>query len=70
MHSPLHADSRPDHWAATFQDRAHQIDAFIEEKLVEKGLEPSPQAPTSVLLRRVYLDLIGRIPTVEEITRI
>ena len=69
MHSPLHAGSRPDHWAATVQDRAHQIDAFIEEKLVEKGLEPSPQAPTSVLLRRVYLDLIGRIPTVEEITR-
>ena len=69
MHSPLHAGSRPDHWAATFQDRAQQIDAFIEEKLVEKGLEPSPQAPTSVLLRRVYLDLIGRIPTVEEITR-
>jgi len=46
--------------------RSRQIDAFLEERLNQDGLAPLPQADESVLLRRAYLDLIGRIPTAEE----
>src|SRR5687768_529273 len=35
------------------------IDNFIEQKLEENNLKPSPQAEKHVLLRRVSLDLIG-----------
>lgn len=42
------------------------IDAFILAGLDEAGFEPSPPADRRTLLRRVYLDLIGLPPTVEE----
>jgi len=43
------------------------IDAFILAKLEPKGLSPSPAADPRTLLRRVYIDLIGIPPTVEEV---
>lgn len=42
------------------------IDAFIAAEHEAQGLKPRPQAPKAVLLRRVYLDLIGLSPTPEE----
>jgi hypothetical protein len=39
------------------------IDAFLAAEHERLGLTPMPPAPTSVLLRRVYLDLIGLPPT-------
>ena len=42
------------------------IDAFIAAGHEERGLSPRPEAPKSILLRRVYLDLIGLSPTPEE----
>ncbi|MDB6155359.1 MAG: hypothetical protein JWL90_3812 [Chthoniobacteraceae bacterium] len=42
------------------------IDAFIAAAQEEHGLKPRPEAPKSILLRRVYLDLIGLSPTPEE----
>ncbi len=47
---------------------ANPIDAFVQEKLHEVGLQPSPQAEKSALLRRVSIDLIGLQPTMEELT--
>lgn len=44
----------------------NDIDYFILEKLNEAGLKPSREAPKEVLLRRVYLDLIGLPPTPEQ----
>ncbi|MGN6544635.1 MAG: DUF1549 domain-containing protein, partial [Aureliella sp.] len=41
------------------------LDAFIEHKLEDKGLELSPQAPAADLIRRVYLDTIGLPPSPE-----
>jgi mono/diheme cytochrome c family protein len=43
------------------------IDAFIVAKLKTLGLQLSPEAPKTTLLRRVSLDLTGLPPTPEEI---
>src|SRR5262245_29892642 len=43
------------------------IDAFISVELEKRGLAPSPEAKKEVLLRRVYIDLIGLPPTRSEL---
>ncbi len=43
------------------------IDAFIATEHEALGLKPRPEAPRAVLLRRVYLDLIGLPPTREQL---
>lgn len=43
------------------------IDAFIAKEHQARGLKPRPEASKEVLLRRVYLDLIGLAPTPEEL---
>lgn len=43
------------------------IDDFIREKLAQEKLEPAPPAEKTVLIRRVYDDLIGLPPTYEQI---
>ena len=44
----------------------HFIDTHIGAELQRLGLEPSPQASATTFLRRVCLDLIGRLPTLDE----
>ncbi len=41
----------------------HPIDAFVQARLEREGLKPSPEADRYELVRRVYLDLIGLLPT-------
>ena len=43
------------------------IDAFIAQGHTHHGLTPQPEAPPEILLRRLYLDLIGVPPPAEEI---
>jgi hypothetical protein len=43
------------------------IDSFLAAEHEARGLKPRPEAPKEILLRRVYLDLIGLSPTPEEI---
>ncbi len=43
------------------------IDAFLLAKLEAKGLGYAPSAEPRALLRRIYYDLIGLPPTVEEV---
>ena len=43
------------------------IDAFLGRERERRGLKPLPEAEPNVLLRRVYLDLIGLPPTREEL---
>ena len=45
----------------------HPIDNFIRENLKSHGLEPSPPADKSTLIRRVTLDLTGFPPTPKEL---
>ena len=43
------------------------IDRFIVQKLNANGLEPSPPADSTTLVRRLYYTLIGLPPTVSEL---
>src|SRR5580700_10896799 len=52
---------RSDAWAK------NAIDNCICAKLDKQGLEPSPEADKPALIRRVTLDLIGLLPTPEEV---
>lgn len=44
----------------------NEIDYFILDKLSEKKLDPSAEADKATLVRRLYLDVIGLPPTLEE----
>lgn len=44
----------------------NEIDQFLAQAQMKHGLFPSPQADVFTLIRRVYLDLIGLPPTVDE----
>lgn len=48
-------------------DFGNPIDAFLAEKHNEQGLVPRDRADRTVLIRRLYLDLIGLPPTTEEL---
>jgi hypothetical protein len=43
------------------------IDAFLAHKHEEAGIAPQPEAPRHVLVRRLYVDLIGLPPQPEEL---
>ncbi len=72
-------DAATRHWA--FQPIADQqlpevqnrewprgaIDRFILAKLESQGIAPSPEADRYTLIRRVYYDLIGLPPTIDEV---
>ncbi|MBL8793763.1 MAG: PSD1 domain-containing protein [Planctomycetia bacterium] len=45
-----------------------RIDQLIDERLRAAQVGPSPRADDAEFLRRVYLDLTGRIPTYEQTT--
>lgn len=47
---------------------ANAIDAFVVSRLQEKELPQSPRADRHTLLRRLYLDLIGLLPSPEQIS--
>ena len=47
--------------------RKNSIDHFVQEQLLEHGLEPAAAAEPAVLLRRLSLDLIGLPPTLQEV---
>ncbi|MCS1411788.1 MAG: hypothetical protein M2R45_04990 [Verrucomicrobia subdivision 3 bacterium] len=48
------------------KSHVERIDAFIQAGLAEHGVPANPRTPDAVFLRRVYLDIIGRIPNLEE----
>ncbi|MEZ6096942.1 MAG: DUF1553 domain-containing protein [Pirellulaceae bacterium] len=46
---------------------ASPIDGFILDQLNQAGLELSHEADRRVLIRRIYLDMLGLLPTPEEV---
>jgi hypothetical protein len=57
-------------WQATAATpESQKIDALLAEVWKKQNLQPNAAAPDEVLVRRLYLDIAGRIPTVEESTR-
>jgi len=48
------------------KDAAEKIDELVGKKLAEQKLQPNAPASDEVFLRRVYLDVIGRVPTKAE----
>src|SRR5207249_5461586 len=79
---PLQAPKAPiqlksDHWSFQLPTRPavprvnaasslNPIDAFLEAERAKRGLAPLPASDQRILLRRVYLDLIGVPPTRDE----
>ncbi len=55
---PVVSDSR---WSA------NAIDSFVKSAMDAKGLTPAPEADRITLIRRVYLDLTGLLPTPEQV---
>jgi mono/diheme cytochrome c family protein len=60
--------SRPEvPWGELADDATrHPIDAFLQRRLNEAGLQPAPPADRRALLRRVTYDLTGLPPTPEQ----
>ncbi len=52
--------------AAALKSASATIDKLVSTQLATKNLKALPRASDEVFLRRAYLDLIGRIPTLEE----
>ena len=50
----------------SIQQISEKIDSLVEEHLSNEGLKRNKRTKDSVFVRRVYLDIIGRIPSFEE----
>lgn len=44
-----------------------EINTAIEQQWRDYEIKPAPEAPDAIWCRRVYLDVIGRIPTLQEL---
>jgi len=61
------------HWAFVPPEKpdvpagVHPVDYFIDRRIVEEGIRPSPPAAPETLVRRLYLDLTGLPPAPEDI---
>jgi mono/diheme cytochrome c family protein len=64
--TPSSSDQAPDRDGQTVSP-PHPVDAFIEAEIHRRGMVAHPPADKPQLLRRVYLDLIGIPPTVEQL---
>ena len=52
--------------AAAKPSESQQIDALLAADWKANNLKPNPPAPDDILVRRLYLDIVGRIPTERE----
>ncbi|MDB4778090.1 PSD1 and planctomycete cytochrome C domain-containing protein [bacterium] len=61
-----------EHWSfvcpekPVMQDGVHPVDFFIDQRLNRDGLSRSERAQPAVLIRRLFLDLVGVPPTIEQ----
>ena len=65
--STARAKARPPSKAlVTLAQADNLIDQYIFGKMQQDGVTPAPQSDDGEFLRRIYLDLTGRIPTVDQ----
>ena len=63
------SSARPNHWSfrapqrPEVPSRKHPVDAFILARLEKASIAPSAHASPQTLVRRLYLDLLGILPT-------
>ena len=50
----------------TLADASNLIDQYIFGKMQADGVTPAPASGDSEFVRRIYLDLTGRLPTVDQ----
>lgn len=50
------------------QAKAKQIDQMVSAKLAKEKIQPNEAVTDEVFVRRIYLDIVGRIPTLKETT--
>ena len=50
----------------SIQQISDKIDALVKQQLANEGLKQNKRTKDSVFVRRVYLDIIGRIPSFKE----
>jgi hypothetical protein len=68
-------DARREHWAwqplrsVAPPVAGHPVDAFVQQRLADASLQPSPPAPPHTQLRRLWFDLVGLPPTPEAVER-
>jgi len=55
--------------AVDVQDSATQIDALVSADLARNHLHANREINDDVFMRRIYLDVIGRIPTYDEVQK-
>ena len=68
-YGPAKADVDLSHWAFQPVKRtlSGSIDQFVRDKLADNGLTPSPAAERRVLIRRLYLVMLGIPPTPQQV---
>jgi len=62
----LAKDSSP-YVSATQASTGNKIDAHVNSKLIQHGLQMSQQCSDSVFIRRIYLDMTGTLPEANEV---
>ncbi|MEO2028741.1 MAG: PSD1 and planctomycete cytochrome C domain-containing protein [Fuerstiella sp.] len=62
---PINRPGTPDVVPSDWPKNA--VDAFILARLNAAGIEPSTEADEATLIRRVYLDLLGLLPSIEQV---
>jgi hypothetical protein len=50
------------------QAKAQQIDQMVTAKLAKEKIQPNEAVTDDVFVRRIYLDIVGRIPSLKETT--
>lgn len=56
-----------DKWQPPPMQSNNEIDMLVQQKLTKLRLAPAPLCDDDTFLRRVYLDVIGKLPTVDEV---
>ncbi|HEX3134131.1 MAG TPA: DUF1549 domain-containing protein, partial [Planctomycetota bacterium] len=52
--------------AAALKSASATIDKLVNDQLTKQSIKPLGRTSDEIFLRRVYLDLVGRIPTLDE----